>query len=148
MISQRMKELRKALHMTQEEFGRAIGLSQGHLTSVESGKRNVTERTIKTVCHTFQANEQWLREGEGEMFLSQRRDMLDELTRAYRLDALERAALEAFLTMDPSQRQGLLSFLNSLADGLSVASNASQEAAHMGGGPVEACCAAHGGKGA
>lgn len=69
MIAQRIKALRRELHMTQTEFGKVIGLSQGHLTSIESGKRNVTERTVATICRVFRVNEAWLREGRGAMFL-------------------------------------------------------------------------------
>jgi transcriptional regulator with XRE-family HTH domain len=66
-VSQRVKEIRHALGLTQIEFGEKVGISQGHLTGIEHGKKNVTAKTIKVICATFNINEAWLRSGEGEM---------------------------------------------------------------------------------
>ena len=41
-INDRFKELRKALGLSQEEFGNKIGLSKSGISNIESGTRNVT----------------------------------------------------------------------------------------------------------
>lgn len=66
----RLKELRKALDLTQAEFARRIGLGQSSLAMLEQGKRALNEKHIKLICSAFGAREQWLRAGEGEMFAS------------------------------------------------------------------------------
>ena len=73
--NERIKELRTHLKMTQTEFGNLISLTQNHLTGIESGKRNVTDRTIKLICsiswppaNSF-VNEEWLLTGKGSMFI-------------------------------------------------------------------------------
>ena len=116
MIAQRIRALRKALHMTQTEFGKAIGLSQGYLTSIESGKRNVTDRTAIAICRCFLVNREWLRDGVGEMFATERTDLIVELAEAYQLEPLETTALRAFLELTPTDRRGALAFLCTLAD--------------------------------
>jgi transcriptional regulator with XRE-family HTH domain len=67
-INQRIKELRKALNMTQVSFSQVISLSSGYLASIETEKRRVNNRLIKLICSSFNVDEQWLRSGKGEMF--------------------------------------------------------------------------------
>ncbi len=66
----RIKEIRKELKLSQEDFGKKIGLSQSTLAMIEVGKRNFNDKHIKLICSTFNVNEQWLRTGIGDMFLT------------------------------------------------------------------------------
>lgn len=70
-MNTRIKELRKALKKSQEEFGKLLGLSKSGISDIESGRRNVTEQHIIMLrnCKDFNVNENWLRTGEGEMFI-------------------------------------------------------------------------------
>lgn len=43
-----------------------LSLSQNFIAQVESGKKNVSDRTISDICREFNVNEDWLRTGEGE----------------------------------------------------------------------------------
>lgn len=68
-MNKRLKEIRLFYKLSQEEFGKKIGLeSRGHISTLESGKKNITDRIVKDVCREFKINEQWLRTGEGNMF--------------------------------------------------------------------------------
>jgi transcriptional regulator with XRE-family HTH domain len=67
-INQRIKQLRKALNMTQAGFSQVISLSSGYLAGIETEKRKVNDRIIKLICSSFNANENWLRWGQGEIF--------------------------------------------------------------------------------
>jgi transcriptional regulator with XRE-family HTH domain len=64
-INQRVKQLRKELKLTQNEFSRIIAISSGQLACIETEKRSVNDRTVKLICDSFKASEQWLRYGEG-----------------------------------------------------------------------------------
>ncbi len=65
-MNTRLKKIRLKHGLSQEEFGRKIGIeSRGHISALESGIRNITDRTIKDVCREFNVNEVWLRTGEG-----------------------------------------------------------------------------------
>ena len=68
MIYERIRQLRETLGLNQTDFSAAIGFSQSTITMIESGRREVQERHIKTICSAFNVNEEWLRTGEGEMF--------------------------------------------------------------------------------
>ena len=50
------------------DFAEQIGLSQTSLSMIEMGRNPLTDKNIKLICSTFNVNERWLRDGEGEMF--------------------------------------------------------------------------------
>lgn len=72
-ICVRVKELRSKLNMTQTEFGKKIEVAQSYLTNIETAKRPVTDKIFKIICleswNGRYVNENWLRTGEGEMFI-------------------------------------------------------------------------------
>lgn len=76
-MNERIKELRKTLDLTQSEFAERIGSSQNTLANYEIGRRNPSSSVINNICKEFNVNEQWLRTGEGEMFIEL--DMDEEL---------------------------------------------------------------------
>lgn len=68
-MNERLKEVRLSTNMSQEAFGKKIGIeSRAHISSLENGSRNITDRIVNDVCREFDVNEHWLRTGEGEMF--------------------------------------------------------------------------------
>lgn len=74
-IGERLKFLRKEeLNKTQQEFADRLNLSRSNLGNIETGRVEITERTIADICREFDVNELWLRTGEGEMFKKRTRD--------------------------------------------------------------------------
>ena len=80
--SERLKALRKALNIKQGDFASKISTTQGHISDIENGRKNLSDRTIKLIClenwNGKTVNSEWLRTGEGEMFLEMGRD--EEIT--------------------------------------------------------------------
>lgn len=72
-MNERIKKLRKALDLTQQEFGKRIGMKQNSIALIEGG-RNTSDQTIFAICREFNVNEAWLRTGEGEMFVQLSKD--------------------------------------------------------------------------
>lgn len=73
-MNERVKEIRKALNMSGEVFGQSLGVGRATISQIESGKISLTDRNIKNICEKFHVNEDWLREGNGEMFVQLSRD--------------------------------------------------------------------------
>lgn len=69
-MHERLRAVRKALHLNQKSFAEQIGLNQNSLSMIEKNRTPITEKNIKLVCITFNVNERWLRTGCGEMFCS------------------------------------------------------------------------------
>lgn len=68
-MQERIKLLREQLGYSQEFFAKEVGLTKNYISLVENGKRTFAERTLKDICRKFNVNENWLRTGEGKMFI-------------------------------------------------------------------------------
>ncbi|MDY5180539.1 helix-turn-helix domain-containing protein [Butyribacter sp.] len=77
---ERIKEVRKSLGLTLEKFGEKIGVTKVAISNLENGHRNLTEQMTKSICREFNVSDEWLRTGEGEMFLPvNRRTKIEKL---------------------------------------------------------------------
>ena len=78
---ERIKEVRKSLGLTLEKFGEKIGVTKVAISNLENGHRNLTEQMTKSICREFNVSDEWLRTGEGEMFLPvNRKTKIEKLT--------------------------------------------------------------------
>lgn len=68
---ERIKQVRKSLGLTQQEFGSRIGIKKASISTIESGKSNPSAQTLLSICREFGVCEEWLRDGTGEMFQEQ-----------------------------------------------------------------------------
>jgi transcriptional regulator with XRE-family HTH domain len=65
-IGDRIKQLRKLYNCTQKEFGEFIGVTDAHISKIESGKDLPSAALIKEIAITFNVREEWISTGEGE----------------------------------------------------------------------------------
>jgi transcriptional regulator with XRE-family HTH domain len=68
-MNERIKEIRKNLKLSQEEFGSKLGVTNAAISRIENGGRSVTDQLFISICREFNVNENWLRTGEGNMFI-------------------------------------------------------------------------------
>lgn len=101
--NERIRELRKTLNLTQVEFGERICMSQGHLTSIETGARSVTDKLVKMICMEFGVNETWLLSGEGNMF-DDASDTIDSISKQLNLNAFQTRLLRLIHDLTPEQQ--------------------------------------------
>jgi transcriptional regulator with XRE-family HTH domain len=81
-LKERIKKVRKEQKLTQVEFGQLIGVKGNTVTNYESGLRTPTDAVIKSICREFNVNENWLRNGTGEMFVKPtRHEEISRLTK-------------------------------------------------------------------
>lgn len=78
MLNERVKLLRKSLNISQEVFSSKINISRSHFALIESGTKKLTDRVIADICREFYVNEDWLRNGIGEMFREEDTFSLDD----------------------------------------------------------------------
>ena len=74
MEGQRVKEVRKALNLTMEEFGKSLGVTKAAISNIENGTRGLTDQMFLSICRVYNVNEEWLRSGTGEMFVPMTKD--------------------------------------------------------------------------
>lgn len=69
-MKERLKELRKTLGFkNQQEFADALNIKRGTIANYEIGRNEPIDAVVTLICSKFNVNEEWLRTGEGEMFM-------------------------------------------------------------------------------
>lgn len=113
-MNERLKELRKTLGLTLEEFGKRVGVTRSAIGKIEKGDRGITEQMTLSICREFRVDYFWLTEGIGEMFTAAPQSLIDEIAEEYDLDADDKKLVEKYLTLPPEQRQVLKDYLKSI----------------------------------
>ncbi len=73
-MKDRIKRIRKGLDLTQQKFADRIGVKRNTVAMYEMGRTIPSDAIILSICREFNVNEQWLRDGTGNMFIEQTRD--------------------------------------------------------------------------
>ena len=108
-MNNRLKELRESKGLSQEEFGSKIGIkSRAHISALESGSRNITDRIISDICREYGVREEWLRYGELPINAEASTFSLDEFARQHNATELELNILKAYFELDPGLRNNLV----------------------------------------
>ena len=110
----RIKELRQALNLSQEEFGKRISCSRDVINNYERQRANVPPPTELAIASAFGVNLDWLRTGTGEMFLETKEHFIDQLVQRYNGDDLLKRVIEAFISLDDKERKAILKFIDNL----------------------------------
>lgn len=111
----RIKKLRKALDLTQQEFADRIGIKRNTIANYETGRNDPIDSVVSLICREFNVNEKWLRFGDGEMFKAAPSGALDALADTYRLTHGEYILIEKFVNMKPESRQIIMDYIVEVA---------------------------------
>jgi transcriptional regulator with XRE-family HTH domain len=68
-INKRVREARQALKLSQTKFAKGISISNGYIAGLELETRKVNDRLIKLIHAAYGVSENWLKNGEGDMFI-------------------------------------------------------------------------------
>jgi transcriptional regulator with XRE-family HTH domain len=96
----RLKQLRKSLGLTQEEFGKRIGMSDVAISYMESGRTALSKQNTRLICLTFGVREEWLETGEG--------NMMDDEAQA---SEYERRLVELFRQLSPIAKKLVIEYI-------------------------------------
>lgn len=113
-MNERIRILRKELGLSQEDFGKRVGVSNTAISKLEKGERNITEQMILSICREFRVNYFWLTEGKGEMFSGTPQTVVDELAEDYDLDDIDKKIIEKYLEFTPEKRAVLKEYMKSI----------------------------------
>lgn len=121
-MNERIKKLRKHLDLTQKEFGERIGIKGNTIANYELGRNAPIDAVVSLICREFDVNEEWLRNGTGEMFKPSPSSALDALAAEFNLDKASYIAIEKFLDLSPEMREGLISYFREVTEALNDSS--------------------------
>ena len=60
LFGQRLLEIRKRNHETQEQLGHAIGLAKGRISDMEKGRNTTTVDKIVLICEHYKTSSDYL----------------------------------------------------------------------------------------
>lgn len=105
-MKDRIKAVRASTNMNQADFGKAIGVTLSAVQKWELGLATPRPSVIKNIVSQFGINEEWLREGSGEMFADKSRAVeLTELVQslmADRPESFRNALVTTLLRFNPN----------------------------------------------
>lgn len=117
-LNERLKKLRKALDMTQQAFSDKLGVKRNTVGQWEIGRNEPSDAIIFSICREFNVNENWLRTGEGDMFMELSRDeqieeFIGNLLQGEE-DSFKRRLISGLAALDENGWKVLEDFLDSI----------------------------------
>ena len=115
---ERLREIRKTLNLTLEKFGEKLGVGKTAISKLEKGENSITDQMMLSICREYNVNENWLRTGEGEMFIKMTRN--DEISQfvgqlmATEDDSFKKRLISALTALDENGWDILEQFLDSI----------------------------------
>ncbi len=113
-MNSRLKDIRKALRLTQKEFAARLGITDSGISRLEKGQNQLTDQLIRAICREYKVNYEYLKNGIGEMFSEVPQTVVDELCAQYDLDELDRIMIQEYLKLDESSRNVLKAYIRSI----------------------------------
>ena len=118
-MNERIKEIRNALGFTQQEFADKIKVKRNTVATYEMGRSVPSDSAIALICSVFNVNEEWLRNGTGEMLIQKSKDeeigeMLGEIQRSGE-DSFKHRLVAALAKLDESEWDVLEKLVDSIA---------------------------------
>ena len=117
-MNERLKLIRRELSLSQEAFGKKLGVTGAGISKIESGDRNLTEQMILAICREFNVREEWLRNDNGEMFLDFTEDEFTKAAANLSNDAFVRSLIVEYWKLDEDSRRLFREFIYKLSDNM------------------------------
>ncbi|MCM1217548.1 MAG: helix-turn-helix transcriptional regulator [Lachnospiraceae bacterium] len=117
-MNKRLKLLRKELSLSQEAFGKRLGVTGTAISRIEIGNRAVTEQMVLAICREFNVREDWLRNGTGDMFLDFTEDEFSKAAATLSNDPFVRSLIVEYWKLDEDSRKLFKDFIHKLSDNM------------------------------
>lgn len=118
-MNNRIKQLRKVLGLTQEKFANRLSMKRNTIANYEIGRNEPIDAVISLMCREFNVNEEWLRTGEGDMFVQLPEE--DEYFKAATMISKEndKEAMNAVIQywkLDSASKKAIWNFIHKLTE--------------------------------
>ena len=125
-IGERIDLLIKQKEKNRSKFAERIGVTPAYVTMLIAGKNEPSDLVITAICREFRVNEEWLRTGAGDMFVSTPASIVDELAEEYHLCPEAQAMVEKFITLDEETQLAVFDYMCAVVDEIRGTSRADQ----------------------
>lgn len=116
-MKRRIALVRANEKLSQEVFGKRVGISGASVSKLESGENNPSEQTIRLICREFGISYHWLTEGLEPMYIPAESVLMQNISRILHGDNKFAArVMREFASMPKEAWLELETFINKLAD--------------------------------
>ena len=116
--NERVKEVREVKGLTMERFGERLGVTKVAISNIEKGNRSLTDQMCRAICREFDVNEEWLRDGTGEMFKQGYSEQLTALAAKYQLPQSSIVMIDKFCHLSPEDQQRVYDYFVSVVEAM------------------------------
>ena len=118
-MKDRIRKIRRDLDLTQQEFADRIGIKRNTIANYETGRNEPIDSVVSLICREFGVNEEWLRNGTGEMLVQKSKDeqiseMLGEIQKSGE-DTFKHRLVSALANLDEDGWNSLEKLIDSIA---------------------------------
>lgn len=125
-MNERIKELRLKLGLSQEDFGRRLGVGRGAITNIELNKVEPKPLFVDLICEQFHANKEWLETGDGPMLADALpEDVLATIWAQIKTsdDELIKAIIRSYWKLNDSDKAAVRKMVDKMVDELDKKKN-------------------------
>lgn len=116
-MKDRIKRIRKESNLTQEKFAERLGLKRNTIATYETGKSEPMDNIIVSICREFGINEEWLRNGTGEVYKEKDQNFAKMLSRLEESDDdFIKNLITVYMKLDETSKEALRKIAKDMAE--------------------------------
>ena len=117
-LKERIKKIRRELDLTQQEFADRLGIKRGTISTYDLGRNDPVDSGISLICRELNVSEEWLRDGNGDMFITDKPNELDALVMKYGLSDADQVLIEKYISLKPKSRDTIIQFISEVSEAI------------------------------
>ena len=117
-MNERLRFLREKIGISRAAFGQKIGVSGDVINNLERGRVEIKEPILKLICSEFSVNEEWIRNGSGDMFIKTSLSTMEKLKEEFHLDDFTCSFVYEYLKLDEEKRNAVQEFFYNVLNGM------------------------------
>lgn len=113
-MNERIRLLRNALGLSRVAFGQKLGVSGDVINNLERGRVEIKEPMIKLIFTEYHVSEEWLRTGNGKMFIDDVSSTMQQLKKEYDLNSFDYELIAQYLQLTTDQRKTVCDYFRNV----------------------------------
>lgn len=116
MVQDNIKELRKTLLLTQEQFAKDLGITKTTISTYENGRRKIPDSILISICNKYNVNMDYLKTGKEPMFIEVTRAAIANLLCKNETSDEIGDIIYRFIKLTPKEQKSFIIILKKLME--------------------------------
>lgn len=97
-----------------------IGIKVSQASFIEKPNYSVTQRIIQLICTAFNVSEEWLTNGTGDMYISDKEALIVKLSQIYDLTPAQEKFARHWLQLSTEAQDAVVDYILSVANAMRI----------------------------